>query len=202
MTDAKTTKAAKPTFFASPSQWREWLEGHHDNAGEELVGFYKRASGKPSITWPEAVDQALCYGWIDGVRKRIDAISYTIRFTPRKRASIWSGINIKRVGELSKLGLMSRAGLEAFRAREEKKSRIYSYEQLATATLAETEDHQFRADRKAWKFFASQAPWYRRAALWWVVSAKKEATRAKRLGILIEDSAQGLAIAPLRRRPE
>lgn len=179
-----------PTFFATPTAFREWLEKHHTKATELLVGLYKKDSGKPSITWPESVDQALCFGWIDGVRRRIDDVSYSIRFTPRKRSSNWSAINIGRVEELTKLGLMRPAGLKAFEGRSEDKSRIYAYEN-AVRTLAPAAETMFRANRKAWKFFNEQAPSYRRVAIYWITSAKREETRARRLATLIEDSANG-----------
>lgn len=189
----------KPVFFATPSNFRAWFEKHHDGPRELLVGFYKKGSGKPSITWPESVDVALCFGWIDGVRKTIDEDSYTIRFTPRKPASIWSAVNIKRVNELTTSGLMHPAGLQAFERRDEKKSAIYAYEQRTSATLDEAHEKQFRANKKAWAFFESQAPWYRRTATYWVVSAKREETRLKRLATLIDDSAQHRRIAQLTR---
>jgi uncharacterized protein YdeI (YjbR/CyaY-like superfamily) len=176
-------------FFATSRAFRAWLEKNHDRADELVVGFYKRDSGKKSITWPESVDQALCFGWIDGVRKRIDDISYTIRFTPRRRGSIWSAVNIKRVEELKKLGLMTEAGLRAFAARDEKKSRIYAYEKEAADFPPEFET-RFRANAAAWKFFNEQAPWYRRTITYWVVSAKREETRLKRLATLIEACEQ------------
>jgi uncharacterized protein YdeI (YjbR/CyaY-like superfamily) len=178
----------KPTFFATPSEFRRWLEEHHDATQEVWVGFHKKSSGKPSITWPEAVDEALCFGWIDGVRKGIDDVSYTIRFTPRKPRSIWSAVSVKRARELAGLGLMRTAGLKAFEERAEEKSGLYAYEQ------------QFRANKKAWDFFQAQAAWYRRAAIWWVISAKKEETRLKRLATLIEDPERGRTIPPLTRR--
>ena len=177
-----------PTFFATPAAFRKWLEKHHDKEKELLVGFYKRDSGKPSITWPESVDAALSFGWIDGVRKRIDGESYTIRFTPRRRGSIWSAVNIKRVAELEKLGLMTDAGRRAFEARDEKKSAIYAYEK-APQEFPATMLKRFQANKKAWKWFSEQAPWYRRVTTHWVVSAKKEETRERRLETLIEDSA-------------
>ena len=193
----------KPTFFATPSEFRAWLEEHHHKAQELWVGFYKRSSGKPSITWPEAVDEALCHGWIDGVRKGIDDVSYTIRFTPRKPRSTWSAVNVKRAGELASLGLMRPAGLKAFEQRTEEKSGIYAYEQ-ENARLDDAYEQQFRANKKAWDFFQTQAAWYRRTATWWVISPKKEETRQKRLATLIEDSEQGRTIPPLtrRRKPE
>src|SRR5689334_96598 len=161
------------TFFETASAFRTWLEEHHDTAQELLVGFYKKNSGKPSITWPESVDEALCFGWIDGVRKSIDDISYTIRFTPRKPRSTWSTVNIKRVEELTRLGLMRPAGLKAFEQRAEEKSGIYAYEQKNAAELDPTYEQQFRANQKAWDFFQAQAAWYRKTAIWWVISAKK-----------------------------
>ena len=187
------------TFFESPSGFRTWLEQNHDATQELWVGFYKKSSGKPSITWPEAVDEALCFGWIDGVRKSIDESSYTIRFTPRKAGSIWSAVNIKRVGELSQLGLMQPEGLKAFEKRVGKKSGLYSYENAAE--LDEAYEQQFRANKKAWDFFQARPASYRRAAIWWVVIAKKEETKLKRLATLIEDSEHGRTIAPLTRWP-
>ncbi len=186
-------------FFPTPSTWRAWLEAHHAEEQELWVGLYKRDSGKPSITWPEAVDGALCFGWIDGVRKSVDTISYKIRFTPRKRRSIWSAINVKRASELSTLGLMHPAGLAAFQKRDEKRSAIYSYEQRKTAKLPAAYEKEFRVNSAAWKFFQAQAPWYRRTSSYWVISAKKEETRLKRLASLIEDSAHQRTIPALMR---
>jgi uncharacterized protein YdeI (YjbR/CyaY-like superfamily) len=189
----------KPTFFPSPSEWRAWLEAHHEAHEELWVGFYKRDSGKPSITWPEAVDGALCFGWIDGVRKSLDDISHVIRFTPRRSRSVWSAINIKRVAELSQLGLMQPAGIQAFERRTGDRSEIYAYEQRKGAKLNAEYEKKFRTNRKAWKFFQAQPPWYQRTASWRVISAKKEETRLKRLAELIRDSEQGRAIKELRR---
>lgn len=186
------------TFFPTPADWRAWLQEHHADTAELLVGFYKKDSGRPSITWPESVDEALCFGWIDGVRRRIDEVSYSIRFTPRKRNSIWSAVNIKRVGELTELGLMHPAGLKAFEQRREAKSSIYAYEQ-EKHELDPAYEQQFRANASAWAFFEAQPPWYRRTAIYWVTSAKKEETRLKRLATLIKDSAQGRTIGPLTR---
>jgi len=187
-------------FFETPSAWRAWLEAHHADATELWVGFRKKATGQPSITWPEAVDQALCFGWIDAVRKSIDASSYTIRFTPRKPGSIWSAVNINRVAELTAQGLMQPSGLAAFAARKDDKSAIYSYEQSSDPTFDSAQEAQFCANAKAWDWFQAQAPSYRKAAIWWVVSAKQEPTRLKRLATLIEDSENALRVAPLRRR--
>lgn len=190
----------EPTFFATPAEFRAWLEGHHETAGELWVGFYKKGSGRPSITWPESVDEALCFGWIDGVRKGIDETSYAIRFTPRRPRSIWSAVNVKRVGELTELGRMRPAGLAAFAGRAEERSGVYAYEQGDAAALDAADEGQFRANARAWEFFQGQAAWYRRAAIWWVVSAKRKETRRKRLATLIADSEQGRTIRQLTRR--
>ena len=163
------------------------------------MGFYKKGSGKPSLTWPESVDAALCFGWVDGIRKRIDGISYMIRFTPRKSDSTWSLINTNRVAELVKLELMHPVGLAVFEKRNQSKSGRYAYEQRAAAKLEASQEQQFRANRKAWDFFQSQPAWYRRTSTWWVVSAKRAETRAKRLDRLIGDSEMGRTIAPLTR---
>src|SRR6266481_5802229 len=189
----------KPTFFPAPADFRAWFEANHDKSRELLVGFHKRDSGKPSITWPESVQVALCFGWIDGVRKSIDETSYMIRFTPRKPASTWSSINIKFVQELTKKGLMHPAGLKAFAARRAKKSGIYSYEQRKSAKLSREQAKQFRANKTAWEFFRSQAPWYQRVTTWWVVSAKKEETKRKRLSLLIEHSRNHRTMPQLTR---
>lgn len=189
----------KPTFFTTPSEFRKWLEKHHQSAQELMVGFYKKGTGKLSITWPEAVDQALCFGWIDARRQGLDDVSYVIRFTARRPRSIWSSVNIARVKELTRLGLMEPAGLRAFEKRTEKRSEIYSYEQKNAIKLDEAYERRFRAGKKAWDFFQSQAAWYQRAAIWRVMSAKKEETRLKRLAELIEDSKNGRTISQLTR---
>jgi uncharacterized protein YdeI (YjbR/CyaY-like superfamily) len=171
----------KPTFFPSPSEWRAGLEEHHEKHQELWVGFHKKGPGKPSITWPEGVDGALCFGWIDGVRKSVDESSYLIRFTPRRPRSVWSAVNIKRVGELSSMGLMRPAGVQAFERRTGNRSEIYAYEQRKGAKLSGAYEKTFRARKKAWEFFQAQPSWYQRTASWWVISAKKEETRLKRL---------------------
>jgi uncharacterized protein YdeI (YjbR/CyaY-like superfamily) len=178
----------KPTFFPTPAVFRAWLEAHHDKFSELLVGFHKKDSGKPSITWPESVQVALCFGWIDGVRNSFDETSYTIRFTPRKPTSTWSAINIKYVHELTRKGLMHPAGLRAFAARNPKKSAIYSYEQRKHPKFTTEQAKQFRANKSAWEFFRSQAPWYQRVCTYWVISAKREETKLKRLSELISYS--------------
>lgn len=188
---------AKPIFFSSPAEFRTWLEKNHDKEKELSVGYYKKDSGKANMSWAQSVDEVLCFGWIDGVRRRIDEISYSIRFTPRKPKSIWSAVNIKRIGELTERGLMRPAGLKAFSLRDEKRSVVYAYEkepqELEAASLK-----QFRANKKAWAFFQKQAPWYQRTSTHWLLSAKREETRAKRLATLIEDSSNGLKIPSLR----
>ena len=189
----------KPKFFPSLSAWHAWLEEHHEKHEELWVGFHKVGSGKPSVTWPEAVDGALCFGWIDGVRKSLDQNRYVIRFTPRRVRSVWSAVNIKRVPELSSLGLMRPAGLQAFERRTGDRSEIYAYEQRKGAKLDGVYEKQFRANKKAWEFFREQPPWYQRTASWWVISAKREETRLKRLAQLIEDSEHERTIRELRR---
>jgi len=165
------------------------------------VGFYKVGSGRPSITWPQSVDHALCFGWIDGVRRSIDETRYVIRFTPRRPGSVWSAVNIRRVEELIGAGLMHPAGLERLKARKESKSRIYSYEQQRKdATLSPKYAAMLKANPKAWEFFQSRPAWYRRTTSWWVMSAKKEETRQRRLRALIADSAAGRDVQPLRRK--
>lgn len=176
------------TFFITPTDFRRWLEENQASTTELLLGFYKKNSNKPGITYAQALDEALCYGWIDGVRRSLDETSYTIRFTPRKASSIWSNVNIKRAEELIELGLMQPAGLKVFNKRRPDKSGIYSFEtdeqQLETGY-----EEQFRARSEAWDFFQSQPPYYQKTARFWVMSAKKEETRLKRLATLIEDSS-------------
>jgi uncharacterized protein YdeI (YjbR/CyaY-like superfamily) len=179
----------KPTFFPTPSEFRKWLAKNHATASELLVGYYKKDSAKVSITWPESVDEALCFGWIDGVRKRIDALSYTIRFTPRRLGSIWSSLNIKRAKALIEQGRFHPAGLKAFEVRKENKSGIYSYEQRK-AELVQPYDRLLRKNESAWLFFQAQPPYYRKVVSWWIVSARKEETRLQRLGVLAAYSAQ------------
>jgi uncharacterized protein YdeI (YjbR/CyaY-like superfamily) len=186
----------KPTFFATPPEFRRWLERHHDSATELWVGLHKKGAGTPSITWPQAVDEALCFGWIDGIRKTVDGDSYMIRFTPRKPDSIWSAVNTKRARELIELGVMRPAGLEAFARRDEAKTARYSYER-AEASLGDEYEEEMKKDGRAWEFFQSQPPSYRRLAAFYVVSAKREETRRRRLERLIRDSAAGVRIGIL-----
>ncbi len=185
--------ASNVIFFETPAEFRKWLEKHHATAEEFWVGLYKRDSGKPSLTWPESVDEALCVGWIDGIRKNLDETSYTIRFTRRKRGSIWSAVNIKRAQELIELGRMKPAGLQAFENRKEDRSRRYSYEQEGVKLAGEYEE-QLRGNPAAWKFFNSRPAGYQRTVSWWVMSAKKEETRLRRLNQLIAQSANNQMI--------
>jgi uncharacterized protein YdeI (YjbR/CyaY-like superfamily) len=187
----------KPTYFATPADLRAWLEAHHETARELLVGFHKRATGTPSITWRESVDEALCFGWIDGVRRSLSEHAYTIRFTPRKAKSTWSEVNVARVNELSARGRMHPAGLRAFAARTPERTGIYSFERSEAAKLSPAQEKKLRANRKAAAFFDRQAPWYRRAALHWVITAKREETRERRLDQLIAHSAAGRTVPPL-----
>jgi uncharacterized protein YdeI (YjbR/CyaY-like superfamily) len=199
----KTTPASAkaPKYFRTPAAFRAWLEAHHDSELELLVGFYKRGSDKPSMSWPESVDEALCFGWIDGVRRSLGADAYTIRFTRRKPTGIWSLINVANVARLTELGKMRPAGVRAFAARTEKKTGVYAFERSEAAQLTAAEERALRKDRKAAAFFDAQAPWYQRNTLHWVVSAKRPETRARRLAELIADSAAGKRIARLS-RPE
>ncbi len=181
----------KPRFFAKPADFRAWLEGNHASAPELWVGFHKVHTGKPSLTWPQSVDEALCFGWIDGLRKSLGDDAYAIRFSPRRPTSVWSNVNTKRVPELEKLGLMHPTGLAAFKLRDAARSgKVYSPEarQLAFDAAAEK---AFRGNRAAWKFFNTQPPGYRRLITRWVMNAKRDETRAKRLAELINDSAKG-----------
>ena len=188
----------KIEFFKSPGDFRKWLEKHHATTQELWVGYYKKSSGQPSITWPESVDEALCFGWIDGIRKSVDELSYTIRFTPRRPSSIWSAVNIKRAQALTDEGLMQPAGLQAFQVRKENRSGIYSYEQRSDKLDAPYEK-RLKQNKAAWDFFQAQPLSYRKAASWWVVNAKKEETRLKRLEKLVEDSAHGRTIPQFTR---
>ncbi|MGB9458506.1 MAG: YdeI/OmpD-associated family protein [Bryobacteraceae bacterium] len=187
----------KPAFFKSAADFRRWLDQHHATARELLVGLYRKESGRGGITYPEALDAALSFGWIDGVRKRIDADAYTIRFTPRKPGSIWSAVNIERVRELTSQGLMQPPGLRVFRERDERKTRQYSYER-ERGKLDPALEAALRANLKAASFFDAQPPGYRKIAIFWVMSAKQEETRARRLAHLIERSASGSRIDLLK----
>ncbi len=188
----------EPTFFATPDDFRRWLEAHHDTETELVVGFYKKGSGRPSITWPESVAEALCFGWIDGIRRSIDEESYSIRFTPRKRGSTWSKINIEMAEEFIATGRMRPAGLEAFERRDPEKSG-YSIREREEIKLGPELEALFRDQADAWAFFQEQPPGYRKTAIFYVMSAKRENTRLRRLQTLIEASAAGGRIGLLRR---
>jgi len=186
----------KPRFFANQTQFHSWLVKNHDSQKELLIGFHKKSSGKKSITYPEALDEALCFGWIDGVRKTVDEDSYTIRFTPRKPKSIWSLVNVRHVERLKKEGRMQASGLTAFDARDPKRTGIYSFENRPRE-LSRVYQKILRANKQAWEFFNAQAPFYKRTIAFWVMSAKKEETRLSRLNRLIEDSARGVRVGIL-----
>ncbi len=186
----------KPTFFKSGNEFRAWLETHHDSAKELLLGFYKKASGIPGVTYQEALDEALAFGWIDGVRRGVDANVYTIRFTPRKARSIWSAVNIKRVGELTAAGRMADPGIAAFAKRDAERSAIYAYERQ-NVKLDASATKEFSSDKKAWAFYRAQPPGYQRTSTHWVMSAKRPETRARRLATLIDYSRRGERIPML-----
>jgi uncharacterized protein YdeI (YjbR/CyaY-like superfamily) len=200
--DAGPGALSDAVFFATNVQFRAWLAEHHDTAVELIVGFWKAGSGRPSMTWPESVGAALCFGWIDGVRRRRDDESYTIRFTRRRPGSIWSAVNVAKVEALVAAGLMAPAGLVAFAARRADRTAVYSHEQGGNAVLTLNADEQarLRAAPGAWEHFDAQPGWYRRAVVHWLHSAKREETRARRLEQLVVESAAGQHIAQFRRR--
>lgn len=190
--------------FETAADFRAWFAANHNRAPELWVRLRKKGSGLPSVTYKEAVDVALCFGWIDSAMKSIDETSYRQRFTPRRKGSIWSAVNIARVGELTRLGLMHPAGLAVFEARDPARANQYSFEQ-GEVQLAEPDEALFRSNEQAWAFFQAQPPSYRKPAIWWVISAKREDTRQRRLGKLIEDSEHGRRLAhlvsPVRKAP-
>lgn len=181
----------KPHFFETPADFRKWLDKNHEKETELLVGFYKTSTGKSSITWPQSVDEALCYGWIDGVRKSLGEESYTIRFTPRKPTSIWSAVNIKKMEEFIDKKLVKPAGLTAYEKRKESKSRIYSHEQKEMGTLPPEMEKEFKANETAWEFFMNQAPSYRKVMIHHITGAKQEKTQQSRFQKLVNASAEG-----------
>ena len=181
----------KPKYFESQVELRKWFSAHSKERTELLVGFYKRGTGIPSVTWPESVDEALCVGWIDGVRNRIDDKRYQVRFTPRKKDSVWSAVNIDRVAALTAAGRMTEEGMQAFKSRSESRSRIYAYEQADEARLTVAGEREFRRNRTAWKFFSGQAPSYRQKMIYRISQAKRTETRARRLAALIGASEDG-----------
>jgi uncharacterized protein YdeI (YjbR/CyaY-like superfamily) len=192
-------RPAAASFFETPAAFGRWLRRHHRKEKELWVGYYRKETRRPSLTWPESVREALRFGWIDGLRKSIDAESYRIRFTPRRPESNWSAINIRMARELIAEGRMEAAGLTAFEARREDRSGVYTYEQQGPAAEAEVEA-ALKRNRRALEFFRAQPPWYRRTTARWVASAKREETRQRRLARLLADSARGRAIGPLARK--
>jgi uncharacterized protein YdeI (YjbR/CyaY-like superfamily) len=191
--------AVTPQFFVDPEALRAWFLAHADEGGELTLGYWKTGTGRPSVTWPQSVDEALCVGWIDGVRRRLDDESYVIRFTPRRPGSTWSAVNVARVAELTAQGRMQPAGLAAFEQRRADRSGTYAYEQREVAALTADREAVFRATPGAREFFSSQPPSYRHTATWWVVSAKRAETRERRLAQLVDDSAHGRRLAHLSR---
>jgi len=189
----------KPLFFPTPADFRAWLEANHATATELLVGFYKKGSGRPSITWPESVDEALCFGWIDGVRRSHGDDAYTIRFTPRRPTSIWSAINVAKVKALTKAKRMRPAGLRAYAARTPERTGVYSFERLSAAKLSRDQQARLRGSREAAAFLQAQPPGYRALVTHWVVSAKRPETQERRLSRLIADSAAGRRVGLLER---
>ena len=186
------------THFATPDAFRAWLEAHHESAEVLWVGYWKKATGRPSVTWEETVDEALCFGWIDGIRKRVDDEAYTIRFTPRRPRSIWSHRNIERFAVLRAEGRIAPPGLDAYAKQSEERSGVYSFEQTKAPELSPDYLARLRKNQKAWRDWEARPPGYRRQVAHWVMSAKREATRERRLSALIEDSAAGRKVKPLR----
>lgn len=187
-----------PVYFPTPDAFRKWLEENHDKATELWVGYFKKGTGEPTMTWPESVDEALCFGWIDGLRKSVDERRYKIRFSPRRPNSIWSAVNIRKMEALIEAGRMRPPGMAAYERRKAHKSEVYAYEQ-EKPTLSEPFEKQLRADAKAWAFFQTLSPYIQKASVWYVMRAKRETTRQKRLQILIDSCREGLKIPPLRR---
>ncbi len=188
----------KPTFFSTSTDFRKWMEAHSERETELWVGYYKKSTKKASIDWPQSVDVGLCFGWIDGIRKSINEESYKIRFTPRKQKSHWSDVNIRRIAELKKEGLVTKAGLEAYARRTEENSRRASFEQ-DNVELIKAYESKFKANKKAWAFFQTLPPSTRKPSIWWVVSAKQEVTRERRLDLLIKHSENEERIPQLRK---
>lgn len=191
----------KPKHFSTASQFHEWLLKNHSTARELLVGFHKKSSGKPSITYPEALDEALSFGWIDGVRKSLNETSYSIRFTPRRPKSIWSTVNVRHVERLKREGRMQSSGLAAFALREAQRTGVYSFENRPRELSPEFEE-KFRTNKTAWEFFQSQPPFYKKTLAFWVMSAKKEETRLRRLNQLIEASQKGERVGLITTKPK
>jgi uncharacterized protein YdeI (YjbR/CyaY-like superfamily) len=192
---------SEPIYFESPAAFRAWLEEHHQHETEVWVGVWKKATGKQGMTWSQAVDEALCFGWIDSIAKRVDHERHRQRFTPRKSTSNWSAVNIAKVATLRTEGRMRPAGDAAFDRRSDDRSGVYSFEQRKDPQLEPEHQAQLEANAAAWAYFQSKPPSYRKPAIWWVISAKKPETRARRLATLIADSAAGRTIKPLTPTP-
>ncbi|MET8147972.1 YdeI/OmpD-associated family protein [Actinoplanes sp. NPDC005259] len=190
----------EPVFFADAAELRAWFAEHHADAPELFVGYYKKHTGRPTVQHHEAIEQALCFGWIDSIGRRIDEDRYQVRFTPRRRGSVWSAINVAKIAELTAVGKMHPAGLLAFENRKPERVAAYSYEQPAGVVLDERQTASFKSEEGAWEWFSAQPASYRRAATHWVVSAKRADTRERRLAQLIADSAAGRTVPPLTRR--
>jgi uncharacterized protein YdeI (YjbR/CyaY-like superfamily) len=184
-------------FFDTADDLRAWFEQHHESAPELFVGYWKKGTGGTGVTHPEAIEQALCFGWIDSVARRLDDRRYQVRFTPRRRGSVWSAVNVAKIAELTARGLMHPAGLRAFAQRKSGEIGVYSYEQPEAVRFDDEQTALLRADPAAWEWFSRQSPAYRRSATHWVISAKRPETRARRLAQLIADSAQGRKVPPL-----
>jgi uncharacterized protein YdeI (YjbR/CyaY-like superfamily) len=189
----------QPIFFETPEQLRDWLDANHDSADELFVGAWKKATGKPSLTWEQIVEEALCVGWIDGIRRSVPGDGWVIRLTPRRKGSNWSAINVAKVAQLRAAGRLRPAGEAAFAARREDRTAVYSFEQQRAASFSVEQEARFRANPAAWDWFQAQSPSYRRTATFWVVSAKREDTRERRLEMLIDDSAAGRDVRPIAR---
>ena len=190
---------APHSFFEDAASFRAWFEAHHETAPELVLAYRRRGSGLPSITWPESVDVALCFGWIDGVRRGVDETTYTIRFTPRRPRSIWSAVNVRRFAELDAVGLVTDAGRRAFDARREDRTAVYAHEQASPPALDDAFEARFRTESPdGWAWLEGQPPYYRRQAAHWVMSAKRPETRERRLATLIADSSAGVRVRPLR----
>ena len=188
----------KPKFFSTPAEFREWLEQNHDKESELMIGFHRKASGKKSITYAEALDEALCFGWIDGVRKKLNETSYVQRFTPRKPRSIWSLVNVDHVERLIRERRMQPAGLAAYNRRTPERTGIYAFENRPQE-LSPAYEKKFRQNKRAWKFFEEQAPYYKKLTIFRIMTAKKEETQIRRLDELIECSAKGVRLGLLQK---
>ena len=184
-------------FFATADELRAWFHEHHETAPELFVGYWKKGTGGTGVSHPEAIEQALCFGWIDSVARRLDDRRYQVRFTPRRRSSVWSAVNVAKIAELTERGLMHPAGVRAFELRKPDQVAVYSYENPESAQFTAEQTALFRANPAAWEWFSRQTPAYRRSATHWVVTAKRPETRARRLAQLIADSADGRKVPPL-----